>query len=401
MDTKDNATVVSKPKVLRILNGILNGCEYVIDSQRLLVVVGSDDSNTHSLEPFTELPDDTLFIPQNEDGVNFEIILSQDELTQVKLRELGGNESTVRNIPLNSRVQVGSVIFALRDADEEWEPDVLGYPIEKPTNEGKSQFTGVKWHKVYFIIALSCLLIISSTYYLLSNNMDDHVNKIRKSLENNHELRVAQGTDKIIYVLAEDQRKAIWINKEIVRGHYAGVVRVIYPEKEVERVYSWLSDYMPKLKYFRLQMDNPLIPRLLISRERSQLTVDKITEIRTQLMNVMPYTKNVEVIEINDSDLINQAEEELDALSLKYKRSKASDYVSYTVEGEFNDSELLRLQHFVDNFYHQWGREFIRFNISLENNYLKDKSFSYGDYNYVKSGPGQWLFKSEEKRTNL
>ncbi|HDL6960610.1 TPA: PrgH/EprH family type III secretion apparatus protein [Yersinia enterocolitica] len=401
MDSKDNTTSVVSKKVLRVLNGLLNGCEFVIDSERLLVIVGAD-SWTNPLEPFIELPDDTLFIPQNEDGINFEVIFSLDDEHTVQLRELRGEESILRNISLNCRVQVGDIIFALCQQGDIWESDVLRYPIENPISDTTNTCVEKK-HTVFIsIMVVAVLLMVSFAFYLFYDNIDNHIRRLNKVLvNNNNELRMIQGSDKVMYVFAEDQRKAIWVNQAIERGDHTSAVKVIYPEKETERIYVWLNDHMPKLKYFRLQLDNALIPRLLVSQQRSQLTVGQIAEIRTQLMRLMPYVKNLEVVEINDNDLIGQAEEALEAIGLNFKRNKANDYISYSVGGELNDSELIRLQSFVDNFYHQWGKEFIRFNIALEDDYLKDKSFSYGDYNYVKSGPGQWLFKNEEKRSNL
>ncbi|MFQ6283755.1 PrgH/EprH family type III secretion apparatus protein [Yersinia enterocolitica] len=396
MDTKDNTTsVVSKPKVLRVLNGLLNGCEFVIVSERLLVVVGAD-SGANSLETIAELPDDTLFIPQNENGTNFEILLNKEDENDVRLRELTEDEPKISSISLNSRVQVGNVIFAIGEQDKKWMPDVLGYVIEKTIDESKQSATEKKRNRFYSILAVLIFIIVSSVTYWFYDSMDSHLRRLNKVLVNTKkELILAHGRDNITYVFAENERKAIWANQVIERGDYTGSVRVIFPEKESERIYSWLSNYIPKVKYFRLQLNNTLTPRLLISKQRSNLTTEQIEEIRTQLMSIMPYAKSVEIVEINDTDLISQAEEELGALSLSYKRNQMNDYISYSIEGELNDSELIRLQYFVDGFYHQWGREFIRFNVSLEDNYLKDKSFSYGNYNYVKSGPGQWLFRKE------
>ena len=65
------------------------------------------------------------------------------------------------------------------------------------------------------------------------------------------------------------------------------------------------------------------------------------------------------------------------------------------IEGELNDGELVRIQSFIDDFYHQWGKQYIRFNVALKQNDLKDKSFSYGDFNYTKSGPGNWIFTNQ------
>nr|WP_241391626.1 PrgH/EprH family type III secretion apparatus protein [Yersinia frederiksenii]ULG19984.1 type III secretion system protein PrgH [Yersinia frederiksenii] len=394
-------SVVSKPKVLRVLNGLLNGCEFIIDSERLLVVVGTD-SVSASLESFVELPSDTIFIPQNENGINFEITLNQDDENQISLRELGGDEPTIRNISFNSRVQVGDVIFALREKDDKWESDILGLSIENPINGSKWTLSGRKKNVFIYVIVVFFFLIVSGTGYWFYNTVDSNMKRLNKTLANsNNELRLIQGNDRIVYVFTEDQRKAIWVNQVIERGDYTNAVRVIYPEKETEHIYSWLNDHLPNLKYFRLQLDNVLIPRLMVSKQRSHLTDNQMAEMRTQLMSVMPYAKDVEILEINDNDLINQAEEELGSLGLDYKQKKTNDYISYSVGGELGDGELIRLQSFVDNFYHQWGREFIRFNISLENDNLKDKSFSYGDYDYVKLGPGQWLFKNEERRSDL
>lgn len=398
MDTKDNAaSVVSKPIVLRVLNGLLNGCEFVFNSERLLVVVGEGSSST-SLEPFSTLPDDTLFIPQDGESINFEIIRNKGDETELTLRELRGAESRVRPLSLNSRIQVGGIIFALREENKKWQPDVLGLHSEEPINRVTIAFTEKKRLALTFLIVISCIAIIALSYYWHNKKVDVNVIKLENALlANRDSVKILQGRDNITYIIAEDQRKAAWVNKTIDNSHYQGSFKVIVSEKEVERIYSWLKDYMPRLKYFRLQLNDGLTPKLLISKQRSNLDDEQKIEISTVLMNVIPYAKKIEIEEANDTDLINHAEEKLKMLGVNFKRSKANDYISYTVQGELSDSDLTRLQHVIDEFYHQWGREFIQFNISLENNDMKGKSFSYGEYNYIKPEPGQWFFNSEQR----
>ena len=399
MDIKSSsASVVLKPKVLRVLNGLLNGCEFAIDSERFLVVVGSD-TGFSSIEPFTMLPDDTLFIPQDEEGINFEIITGEEDGEGVKLRELNGTEATERNIALNCRVQVGRVIFALRGKEDEWSSDILGETTEKPVNKQK----GIQTKRRLCVFAISTGMIItliaSGLGYWLYSDWDNDINRLNKILANQYS--IMQGSDKALYIYSEDQNKAIWVNKLIKPQDFESTINVIYPEKEKERIYSWLRDNMPKMKYFCVHIDNTWIPKLLISKQRSHMSEQQLIDAVIKLKVAIPYAKDIEIIDVSDDYLVNQAEEGLSTLGIHYKHNKVNDYVTYSIVGELSDSELIRLQHFIDGFYHQWGKGFINFNISLEDNFLKNKSFGYGEYNYMKSGPKQWIFRNEDMRGDI
>ncbi len=76
----------------------------------------------------------------------------------------------------------------------------------------------------------------------------------------------------------------------------------------------------------------------------------------------MPYIKDIKVVEIDDKQLVLEAEQGLRSLGIKYSKKHVGDYYSYNINGELNDSEILRLKYFINEFYRQWGREYVIFN---------------------------------------
>lgn len=115
---------VSEPMVLRLLNGMLNGCEFALKTERVLVIVsGSTDSEL--LSATEGLPDDTIFLPFSENGVNFEIECYIDSDDTVRIRELYGDNTLENKVSLNKVVDVSGTRFALKRAGDQWSAEVL------------------------------------------------------------------------------------------------------------------------------------------------------------------------------------------------------------------------------------------------------------------------------------
>lgn len=385
------------PKIVRILNGVLNGCEFIIESSRVLVIVDSSYANDE-LSSLDELPSDTIFLPTNSKGINFEVLFDEQNEDELTVRELSSKGGFERKNKYNNIIEVGDVVFAVKHNDNEWSPLVLNLQIE----ERKKKKPGLSLLRKNYIVIFTlmtatflALIVVSMNIY---NSEQNYMRRISGILAN-RELLFSEGRDHKLYVIAPDHHKAIWANQVIERGDFStSRVKVISPEYEAQRIYRWLADKYPDIQYFRLQLGHSLVPILLISKERTVLSIEQNEKLKEDMMRYIPYAKDIDIKSVSDQLLVMHADEGLGSLGVKYTKTKVGNFYSYQINGELNDSEIIRLKYFLNEFYRQWGTEFIVFNVSLEKDELRNKTYLTGgdELNYIKTTPKMWTFSKTE-----
>lgn len=386
----DTSLFTANKVVIRLLNSPLCGCEFLLSPGRTLFVVGERSSLvTHDNIP--ELPRDTLFIPLEQGGVNFEVLFEDPRPECVTLRELSvGEENAHENKAVfNHVLHIGALAFALRSEDLPWSPEILKYPKVEPSKETKSQ---QRYTPTVVALAIASLLLIAGGG-LLWNNPQQQANELGKLLGNEEQrFQVLSGRNKIFYVVAANERDASWAQQVIARGDNNEPAKVISPERENARVANWLASNYPDLAYYRLQIDDPRQPQLWVSRQRSMMSNVALQTLSKRLTTFLPYADRVNIASMDDTAAVRQAETELKRQALPYSRSDQTDGVTFVIRGSLGDGELLRARRLVDDYYRQWGGRYVRFAIELNDDWLKGRSFQYGDQGYVKMSPGHWYF---------
>lgn len=388
-----------KKMTLRLLSGVLNGCEFALEATRILVIVNNTGSNDKLLS-LDDITADTLFLPVNLEGNNFEILLSDENKDELLIRELSEKGAVETKGFMNTVLTVGNIAFAVKETDDAWSKEVLNSGNNNNSiKKNKLLFTSRSFLFVYILVTtlMFGVLLISVTIY---NNESNYIRRLNSMLPSK-ELIFTEGRDHTLYILAQDRRNAVWANQVVERGDFSkSRVRVINPETESKRVYLWLGDNFPKVQYFRIQLGRSLEPILLISEKRSNLSKEEKNNLRKGLMELMPYISSIKILNVEDSVLINEAEEGLKTLSVNYQKRNYGQKYSFNINGELNDSEILRLKYFINEFYRQWGSEFVVFNVALQTDPFKYNSYSSGATNYVKTSPNEWYFfeKEDDKR---
>jgi len=386
----DTLNSTSHNVVIRLLNSSLCGCEFLLSPGRTLFVVGERSSLvTHDNIP--ELPGDTLFVPLEQGGVNFEVVFNASSPEDIVLRELPGDENNAREhkVIFNHVMHVGALALALRPEHLSWSPEILAYPKTKRPEESKPR---PRYAPTLIALAIAALLLLAGGYWLW-NSPQQQANELGMLLGNeNQRFQVLPGRNKTLYVVAANERDASWAQQVIARGENSDPAKVISPERENERVARWLADNYPTLAYYRLQLDDPRQPQLWISRQRSTMATDGLQTLNSRLMSLLPYTNRIDIVSIDDATAVRQAETELKRQALPYSRSDQTDGVTFVIQGALDDGELLRARQLVDNYYRQWGGRYVQFAIELKDDWLKGRSFQYGDQGYVKMSPGHWYF---------
>lgn len=397
--TKDSSELLQTSNLnkitLRLLSGVLNGCEFALEATRILVIVNNTCSND-MFQSLDEIPADTLFLPVNLEGNNFEILFAEGNSKEFLIRELSEKGIFESKGIMNTVLTVGDIVFALKESGDDWSKNILKSEHNNNILK-KRKLSATNSHYLFVFILVTTFMfsvfLVSVTAY---NNESNYMHRLNSILPSK-ELIFIEGRDHILYIVAQDRRNAVWANQVVERGDFSkSRVKVIDPEKESKRVYLWLGDNFPKVQYFRLQLGRSLEPILLISEKRSNLTQEEKTNLRNGLMKFMPYIRNIKILNVEDSALINEAEEGLKTLSVNYQKKNYGNKYSFNINGELNDSEILRLKFFINEFYRQWGAEFIVFNVALQTEPFKNKSYATGVTNYVKTRHNEWYFIEKE-----
>ncbi|SQN74320.1 type III secretion system protein EprH [Escherichia coli] len=72
---------------------------------------------------------------------------------------------------------------------------------------------------------------------------------------------------------------------------------------------------------------------------------------------------------------------------------QGASLVYFNIIGTLSDSELNKINNYVDEYYKQWGKQYVRFNVNLKNQDTNNSSFSYGDNRFEKSQGSNWTFQ--------
>ncbi|EFE0729630.1 PrgH/EprH family type III secretion apparatus protein [Escherichia coli] len=375
---------------IRLLSGPLNGCEYEILNGRVLVIVGNDVSLGRS-DSFSELPENTIVIPYGELTGSFEVIITTDPDLVVTIRELTAQESEDRTLTLNQQIEVLGLKFAVKVKNEVWQYSIPGIVENNITSTRQHFFrsTLFKYVTLFFLFA-----IIFIGFYIVNASNDPQLRHIDKILVNkNRNYEILYGRDHVIYINTNSLDEAVWVKQALEKNQPGKPVRVINPDDESIRIFSWLADNFPDLQYFKLQLLDASNPRLTVSKQRNAITQQLIDNLIKGLLQTMPYASNISIAVLDDNVLESQAIETLSAIGLSYEKYKTANNVYFNIIGTLSDSELNKINNYVDEYYKQWGKQYVRFNVNLKNQDKNNSSFSYGDNRFEKSQGSKWTFQ--------
>ncbi|HAH0892559.1 TPA: PrgH/EprH family type III secretion apparatus protein [Escherichia coli] len=368
----------------------MNGCEYEILNGRLLVIIGNDVSLGRS-DAFSELPENTIVVPYGELTGSFEIIITTDHDLVVTFRELTAQEPEDRTLTLNQQIEVLGLKFAVKEKNEVWQYSLPGI-IENNIISTKQHFFSSKLFKYVMLFFLFAIIFIA--FYIVNASNDPQLRHIDKILVNkNRNYEILYGRDHVIYINTNILDEAVWVKQALEKNQPGKPVRVINPDDESIRIFSWLADNFPDLQYFKLQLLDASNLRLTVSKQRNAITQQLIDNLIKGLLQTMPYASNISIAVLDDNVLESQAIETLSAIGLSYEKYKTANNVYFNIIGTLSDSELNKINNYVDEYYKQWGKQYVRFNVNLKNQDTNNSPFSYGDNRFEKSQGSNWTFQ--------
>ncbi|WP_458737052.1 PrgH/EprH family type III secretion apparatus protein [Pseudomonas chlororaphis] len=375
--------------VLRVFNGPLQGCEFVLAQRRSLFVVGSE-ADFCSIDHPLSVPQDAIYIPLESGGCNFEILLGDDDCSGCVVRVLSGEGVVERPMPFQSLESVSGLLVAVRPFDEAWRSELLVRAPAVPADSEPTRVPGTVPQRVAVGVAL--VLVIGLAVLGWYASRPSPVSSVEALIAGGgNSMTVVYGRDRTVYVFADSERDAGWGRQVLVRNGYSAT-QVLTTYDERGRLENLVSSLAPQLAYHRLDLSDPVVPRLLVSRQRSLLTPELQRRLESALSTAAPYAREVKIVRSDDNEFVRLAEQGLQRLALPFTRHKHADSVTFTVEGSLEDAELQALSGFVANFGRQWGDRYVHFAIELKDDWLKGKSFQYGPQGYIKMTPSSWYF---------
>ncbi|WP_258089446.1 PrgH/EprH family type III secretion apparatus protein [Serratia liquefaciens] len=377
--------------VIRLLSSVLKGCEFTLTAGTTLFIVADEDTaKNNTLEEVEK--DNTIFIPMETGGVNFEVIVA-DDLTsrpQVTLRKVNDQETENALMLSNNIVEVGALALAMRYSDEGWCDDILLYSpsVEKVIFHKITQNKSHLW--IFAMVATFVLLSIFSYGYINAHNRQ--MAEISSLLgEQREKYNYILGKDDVTYIFAKNKNDKDWAQQALMRSPLAGSFQVIDIPMEEAKMRSWLQENWPGVKFHRVKLDRPQEPKLLLSEQRGG-QVKQQQVLSAALKKRLTYADNIEFERISDYLVVTEAEQGLKKVAVNYSKSIHQDSVTFVIKGDLEDNELERVKSFVQHFEEIWGDQYIQFSIELRKDWLNGKSFKYGEQGYIKVSPYHWYF---------
>lgn len=381
----DIPTLSSRPCILRLLNGALRGCEFPLTEARTLFIVAPLELlDAHALS----VPEDAIFVPLEQGGCNFEVVLGDSEQGGVTLHPLGEPTQT-RHCPFLEPVQIGGLSLVVREAGQAW---VHGMPDSQeplPTPEVTGRWplpVAAKWVGGGLLLTL---LVASTGLWPLPDPAPQH--QIRSLIGGaSGDIEVVLGRDRRVYVFVASERDAGWSRQVLMRN--AAMANVLVIDQERRRLENLLVEHEPQLAWHALDFKDPARPRLLLSAQRNLLTPQRQARLLDRLLEAAPYALDVALQLQDDKVLADLAEQGLRRLALTFDRVAGDASVTFALGGDMRDAELATARQYVGEFHRQWGDRYVRFAVELTDDLLKGKSFQTGPQGYIKTTSSSWHF---------
>ena len=378
-----------QPYVIRILNGPLMGCEYPLQAGKILFIVGKHSAVAEE-GFFPVFPDDTVYIPLEQGGVNFEITTDNNNPSdkRIALHELRDTGRHTRYVDCNTPVRVGELVIAVRARDEVWSTAILLYPENRDGKKGKKR-------RGYLVpgLCLLALAVVISGAIRLWNTPQHRTAELNALLgDEQHRFKILPGKNHLYYIFARNEQDRLWARQVAVREGYGDSALVIDADTENKRIATWFDSHYPTLAYYRLHLDNPEKPRLWVSRQRTDLNASLHKHLTENLMALLPYARTVDIVPVSDETALSQAEEGLKHRNIPFYRKGTGTNLTFMISGELNDTEIFRAREFIKQYNQKWGERYVQFGIELINDRSKENSFLYGKYMYMKDAPDVWSF---------
>lgn len=386
--------------VVRLLNGLLRGCEFTLLEGNTLFLV-TEESAINEQHKGSLLPDNTIYIPVEQAEDNFEIVVTSDETVGVFLREMREESVLGRVIAPNDIIYVGSLAFAWRHENASFTDAILnGIDGDKTVKEDTDdvaykQTIKKKWYRWSAILLL--VSAVSLAGYVSLTQTQRQIDSVATLLNFAPEdYQIIYGNDKSLYIFSKNDKATDWAIQTLIRTPPSQHLQVVNVTTEEARIGRWVEHHWPAIKFHQIRLDNPKSPVIRVSKERTSLSEKERNLFIENIKKDFPYTDTINIEYLSDNTVKTIAEQGLKKMALSYRMVNSNDSVTFVILGVIEDGVLENIKNYVNQFYQLWGTRYVNFSIELRTDWFKDKSFKFGEQNYIKLGTGHWFFPNNQ-----
>lgn len=384
---------------IKLLNTVLSGCEYSVNDNNLFIII---DKVWLSENKGLDIPDDAILIPSEKDDVcNFAIKYPESENSPYKLVIFNKNSELDEQeieINFNQVYTVGCVKLVIKLSTDEWQ-----YQLTEDLEQSKEQFFDLvkniflknERNVKKYIISIFCLFICLCVFFFWYGYTEPkrRMVDVASLFQMDSQIKVILGSDKEVYVLGNDEKTVNLILSALKKSstRLINSVMVVNVTQEKKDISSWINKNWYKVKLNVLNLDDIESPIIYLSKQRSSsLTYEEKNNLIAALKIEKPYIKNIRFEFQDDNVLVERAAYGLKQLNLNYHREINKLYSSFIIQGEIDDADLYNLKTFITEYQKQWGNNYIKFIIQLNDDFFKKFSFKKGEQNYIRLSNNHW-----------
>lgn len=373
--------------VMRVFNGPMAGCEFVLEVGLTQVMLGSA-AEMASATGQGAGSQQVLFIALDQEACSFEVMVDAPGVQSIRGRLLQASPAPWQHWPMQQQRQIGGLQVAFRLNSQAWRLQ------QAPAASVRGSTWYGSLHMVAGVFAL-CLLLTSVGVWSLPDRTVSVQQRSVSALVDAH-AQVLQGRDQLIYVLVDSQREATWTRQVLMRHQLEGVALIVTAQEQ-QRLEQQLLAFEPGLAIRLLDLSAPRHPVLVLAGEPPEQGLKE--RLEQHLLRIAPYAEHLEFRLQDDRASVEQAIAGLRQIGVPFRREDPSGSVALRIEGNLQDSQLEAVRRFIRRFEQQWGTRFVHFSIVLQDDRLKGLSYQVGEQGYIKPSSTSWQFQSTQTGT--
>ena len=302
------------------------------------------------------------------------------------------------SVPLNVPIQIGHAVIALKSVSEVWSDEVIAYSFPHPDMEATSTTDAAlavppeKRHLPYFKLTLGGILCLASVALLFVLFLPSKVGTVKDTLSTLNP-GITQNKNGDIYILTKTEPEAQWSENALRKSNLAANnITVLAKSVELSRMKKLLSEQV--IPFFDIKFTADFAIKILLSRERSAGSQYLDKTVQKLLFNHFPYLATVDIERVSDGVVLANARERLKSLGLYSQNDITANHVTFSINGEVDDFQLGNLRRQINEFYEQYGDEYVKFIVNLNEDPLRNRTFKTGADSYVVVPGNHWLYSN-------